>query len=155
MAGAVLAGAFTVMPFFKYPPNPPGVGEPSTLAERQWKYLALIFLSLVVLAAAARLSGWLRERGWFAEARLVAVALAVGGAARRPLCRAPGELRPDRHAGQPAVALPDRLAVREPAAVDARCTVGFGAAAVRRERELAGPVAEGAADGAFRPATSA
>jgi hypothetical protein len=34
-------------------------------------------------------------------------------------------------------------------------TAGFGAAAVRRERELAAPAAEGAAGGAFRPATSA
>ncbi|HEV7686262.1 MAG TPA: CbtA family protein, partial [Acidimicrobiia bacterium] len=61
-AAALMAGAFTVMPFLKYPPNPPGVGDPATLAERQWKYLALIFLSLVVLAAAARLSGRLRAR---------------------------------------------------------------------------------------------
>ncbi len=47
-----MAGAFTVMPFVKYPPNPPAVGDPATISERQWKYLALIFLSLVVLSAA-------------------------------------------------------------------------------------------------------
>src|SRR5438105_2983016 len=77
LAGALMAGAFTVMPFVKYPPNPPGVGDPATLAERQWKYVALIFLSLVVLAGAARLSGRLRQRGWLDEQRLIAVALAV------------------------------------------------------------------------------
>jgi predicted cobalt transporter CbtA len=52
LAGAFMATAFTVMPFLKYPPNPPAVGDPATISERQWKYLALIFLSLVVLAAA-------------------------------------------------------------------------------------------------------
>src|SRR5690349_20882191 len=50
LAGGLLAGAFTVTPFLKYPPNPPGVGDPATLSERQWKYLALIFLSLVILS---------------------------------------------------------------------------------------------------------
>src|SRR5947209_10364064 len=75
LAGGMLAGAFTVMPFLKYPPSPPGVGDPATLSERQWKYLALIFLSLVVLAAAVRLSGRLRERGWTDDGRLIAVAL--------------------------------------------------------------------------------
>jgi predicted cobalt transporter CbtA len=37
LAGAFLAGAFTVVPFLKYPPNPPAVGDPSTNSERQWK----------------------------------------------------------------------------------------------------------------------
>src|SRR5205807_2106617 len=77
LAGALLAGAFTVVPFLKYPPNPPGVGDPATLAGRQWKYLALIFLSLVVLAGAARLSIRLRERRCPDDQRLVAVGLAV------------------------------------------------------------------------------
>ena len=76
-AGAFLATAFTVLPFVKYPPNPPGVGDPATLTERQWKYLALIFLSLVVLAGAARLSIRLRERRCPDDQRLVAVGLAV------------------------------------------------------------------------------
>ena len=31
---AILAGALTVMPFLKYPPNPPGVGDPAILAHR-------------------------------------------------------------------------------------------------------------------------
>jgi predicted cobalt transporter CbtA len=154
VAGAVLAGALTVMPFLKYPPNPPGVGEPSTLAERQWKYLALIFLSVVILAAAARLSGWLRERGWFAEARLVAVALAAGV----PL----GVLGAALPANSDPIDMPAKLLWQFRIAslsgnllLWAVLTAGFGAAAVRRERELARPVAEGTAGGAFRPATSA
>ena len=34
VAGAVLAGAITVAPWLKYPPNPPAVGDPDTLAKR-------------------------------------------------------------------------------------------------------------------------
>ncbi len=150
VAGGVLAGAFTVMPFLKYPPNPPGVGDPATLSERQWKYLALIFLSLVVLAAAARLSARLRERGWPDEERLVAVALAVVV----PLGVICAALPPFHD----AVDVPANLLWRFRIAslggnlmLWAVLTAGFGAAAVRRERELAAP----APGGAFRPATSA
>src|SRR5437870_1249365 len=77
LVASVLPGAFTVMPCLRYPPNPPGVGDPATLSERQWKSLALIFLSLVILAGAARLSGHLRARGWTDDERLAAVGLAV------------------------------------------------------------------------------
>jgi predicted cobalt transporter CbtA len=153
-AGALLAGAFTVMPFLKYPPNPPGVGDPATLAERQWKYLALIFLSLVVLAGAARLSGWLRARGWLDDERLVAVGLAVVV----PLALVCAVLPPFSD----AVDVPANLLWRFRIAslggnllLWTVLTVGFGAAAVRRERALTGPVAEVAPGAAFRPATTA
>jgi predicted cobalt transporter CbtA len=152
-AGAVLAGAFTVMPFIKYPPNPPGVGDPATLAERQWKYLALIFLSLVVLAGAARLSNRLRERGWLDDERLVAVALAVVV----PLGVVGALLPPFSD----AVAVPANLLWRFRIAslggnllLWATLTVSFGLAAVRRERALAGPVPEAPAGAALRPATT-
>jgi predicted cobalt transporter CbtA len=153
-AGALLAGAFTVMPFLKYPPNPPGVGDPATLAERQWKYLALIFLSLVVLAGAARLSGWLRARGWLDDERLVAVGLAVVV----PLALVCALLPPFSD----AVDVPANLLWRFRIAslggnllLWTVLTVGFGAAAVRRERALTGPVPEVAPGAAFRPATTA
>jgi predicted cobalt transporter CbtA len=154
LAGAVLAGAFTVMPFLKYPPNPPGVGDPATLSERQWKYLTVIFISLVLLAAAARLSSRLRERRWADEERRIAVALAVV-APLGLLCA----LLPPFH---DPVDVPATLLWRFRMAslggnltLWAVLTAGFGAAAVRREREMAAPAAEGAAGGAFRPATSA
>jgi predicted cobalt transporter CbtA len=154
LAGGVLAGAFTVMPFLKYPPNPPGVGDPATLSERQWKYMALIFLSLVVLAGAVRLAAHLRERGWADEERLVAVALAVVV----PLGVVCAALPPFSD----PVDVPANLLWRFRMAslggnvlLWAVLTAGFGVAAVRRERELAAPVPGGAAGGAFRPATSA
>lgn len=152
LAGALMAGAFTVMPFVKYPPNPPGVGDPATLAERQWKYVALIFLSLVVLAGAARLSGRLRQRGWLDEQRLIAVALAVVV----PLGVVCAVLPPFSD----AVDVPANLLWRFRIAslggnllLWGVLTVGFGAAAARRERELS-VAAEGAAGGGLRPATS-
>jgi predicted cobalt transporter CbtA len=152
LAGALLAGAFTVMPFLKYPPNPPGVGDPATLAERQWKYLALIFLSLVILAAAARLSGYLRERGWTDDGRLVAAGLAVVV----PLGLLCAALPPFHD----PVDVPANLLWRFRIAslggnllLWSVLTVTFGAAAVRRERALAAPAPAPAA-GAFRPATT-
>src|SRR5690606_34681744 len=42
LAGAILAGSVTVVPWLKYPPNPPGVGDPATLARRQSLYVLLI-----------------------------------------------------------------------------------------------------------------
>ena len=45
LAGVILAGAFTVAPWFKYPPNPPAVGDPGTLAERQGLYVAVICIA--------------------------------------------------------------------------------------------------------------
>ena len=40
--GAVFLGA-VLLPFLKYPPNPPGVGaDPSTLTERTLAYLAMV-----------------------------------------------------------------------------------------------------------------
>jgi predicted cobalt transporter CbtA len=76
VAGGVLAGALVISPWLKYPPNPPGVGDPATLHRRQLLYVAAIALAFVVLAAAARLSTLLRRRGW-SDARRVAC-LAAG-----------------------------------------------------------------------------
>jgi predicted cobalt transporter CbtA len=154
LAGALLAGAFTVMPFVKYPPNPPGVGDPSTLAERQWKYLALIFLSLVVLAGAARLSGRLRERRWREEERLVAVGLA----AAVPLGIICAALPPFSD----PVDVPANLLWHFRIAslggnllLWAVLTVAFGMAAARRQLELSGAGAAAAGNPLRRPATSA
>ena len=146
VAGALVTGAFTVMPFVKYPPNPPAVGDPATISERQWKYLALIFLSLVVLSAAARLSRSLRERQWLDDERLIAVGLAVVV----PLGLICALLPPFSD----PIEVPANLVWRFRIAslggnllLWAVLTVTFGAAAVRRERELTSPVPEGVAAG--------
>jgi predicted cobalt transporter CbtA len=80
VAGTVLAGSLVISPWLKYPPNPPGVGDPSTLHRRQVLYVGTIALAFVVLAAAARLSTILRRRGWSDPRRVACLAagIAVG-----------------------------------------------------------------------------
>ncbi|HVF13794.1 MAG TPA: CbtA family protein, partial [Acidimicrobiales bacterium] len=66
-----------VAPWLKYPPNPPAVGDPETLARRQILYVSLICLTAVVGVAAAALSTRLRRDGWPEARRTVAVVAAV------------------------------------------------------------------------------
>jgi predicted cobalt transporter CbtA len=77
VAGSILAAAITVVPWLKYPPNPPAVGDPATAGERQRLYWVLVALTGVVLAGAAHLSSRLRDRGWPDTRRIAAVAAAV------------------------------------------------------------------------------
>lgn len=77
VAGSVLAGGFTVAPWLKYPPNPPAVGDPSTLGERQALYVGVICISVLVGLGAVALSGRLRGSGWPEHRRRTAVAAAV------------------------------------------------------------------------------
>jgi predicted cobalt transporter CbtA len=54
LAGAVFLGA-VLLPFLKYPPNPPGVGaDPATLTGRTFAYLAMIALGMLAVLAAWR-----------------------------------------------------------------------------------------------------
>jgi hypothetical protein len=54
LAGAVFLGA-VLLPFLKYPPNPPGVGaDPATLTGRTLAYLATIVLGMLAVLAAWR-----------------------------------------------------------------------------------------------------
>jgi predicted cobalt transporter CbtA len=77
-AGAIVAGAVTVAPWLKYPPNPPAVGSPDTLARRQILYVSVICLAAVLGVAAAALSTRLRRDGWPPHRRVLAlVALVV------------------------------------------------------------------------------
>jgi predicted cobalt transporter CbtA len=64
LAGAALVG-IVLVPFFKYPPNPPAVGDPATIDQRTTSYLALLALGLVavwagVLAARTQTHEWRR-----------------------------------------------------------------------------------------------
>jgi predicted cobalt transporter CbtA len=56
LAGAIFAGAFLI-PFLKYPANPPSVGDPSTIRERTAAYFTLVALSLM-----ATLIAWISAR---------------------------------------------------------------------------------------------
>jgi pimeloyl-ACP methyl ester carboxylesterase len=59
------AGAFVVVflvPFLKYPANPPSVGDPDTIGKRTELYLAMIVCSVLAAVAALRIRAWLAER---------------------------------------------------------------------------------------------
>ena len=77
VAGAILAGAVTVAPWLKYPPNPPAVGEPDTLAKRQILYVSVICLTALLGVVAAALSTRLRSDGWPAHRMVLAVVAVV------------------------------------------------------------------------------
>ncbi len=76
LAGAAFAGAFLI-PFLKYPANPPTVGDPDTIGDRTAAYFAMVALSLLVVLAAWHAARVLRERGASTPARQLAVGLGV------------------------------------------------------------------------------
>ncbi|WP_198171078.1 CbtA family protein [Actinoplanes awajinensis] len=64
LAGAGLLG-IVIVPFLKYPPNPPAVGDPATINQRTLSYLAVLALGLVavwagVVAARTQTHEWRR-----------------------------------------------------------------------------------------------
>ncbi|HET9611168.1 MAG TPA: CbtA family protein [Acidimicrobiales bacterium] len=77
VSGAILAGAVTVAPWLKYPPNPPAVGDPGTVGERERLYVLMIVLAALALAGLAHLSARLRRAEW-PDDRRVAVLVAAG-----------------------------------------------------------------------------
>lgn len=52
-----------VVPWLKYPPNPPAVGDPDTIDERTALYLVVLVWSIVATWGAWRLHRWLRTQG--------------------------------------------------------------------------------------------
>lgn len=44
--------AIEAVPFFKYPANPPAVGDPETINQRTWLWLAAVVLGLLAVAVA-------------------------------------------------------------------------------------------------------
>jgi predicted cobalt transporter CbtA len=77
VSGAVLAGALTVAPWLKYPPNPPAVGDPDTLTERQVLYVTVICLAALAGLGATVVSRHLREQGRPDHVRVPAVVATV------------------------------------------------------------------------------
>lgn len=73
--------AVALLPFLKYPANPPGVGEPETIAYRQAMYLAILMLGILSAAVALSLGRWLAGTGrpaWASWATGIAIATASG-----------------------------------------------------------------------------
>jgi hypothetical protein len=61
---ALLTGwTVSLLPFLKYPANPPGVGEPETIGYRQGLYFGFVVLSVAGTAIAVGLSKVLRRGG--------------------------------------------------------------------------------------------
>ncbi len=76
LTAVIFAGA-VLIPFLKYPANPPTVGDPATIGTRTAAYLALVGLSLLAVLAAWHASRYLRERGVSAPVRQVTVGLGL------------------------------------------------------------------------------
>jgi predicted cobalt transporter CbtA len=72
-----------LLPFLKYPANPPGVGDPATVGRRTALFLAVLAWSVLVSWGSWRLwvrlrdQGWPEHRGWAAVAGLYATASAL------------------------------------------------------------------------------
>ncbi len=71
VAGAAFF-ATALLPGLKYPPNPPTVGDPDTIGQRTWGYLALILVSGLIVIASVWLWNRLTERGITGGARFLA-----------------------------------------------------------------------------------
>jgi len=137
-AGVLLFGSITLLPWLKYPPNPPAVGDPATIARRQALYVSLIALSLALGLLGVALAGRLRRAGW-PEARRVAV-LAVAGSLAVGLALAALPAAPD------PVTVPATLIWRfrlsslgGNAVLWAVLSVGFGLLAAEASREAQRP----------------
>jgi uncharacterized membrane protein len=76
LAVAIFAGA-VLIPFLKYPANPPTVGDPATIGSRTAAYFAMVGLSLLTVLAAWHASRVLKERGASQPVRHVAVGIGV------------------------------------------------------------------------------
>jgi hypothetical protein len=72
LAGAVFLGAILV-PFVKYPANPPTVGDPATIGARTAQYFSMEALSLLVVLGAWWAARRLKERGMGGPARQLSV----------------------------------------------------------------------------------
>ncbi len=79
LAAAVFAGAFLI-PYVKYPANPPTVGDPETIGTRTASYLTMVALSLLVVLISWLVARRLKERGIGAPARQTAVGLGIAAA---------------------------------------------------------------------------
>lgn len=76
LSAAIFAGAFLI-PFLKYPANPPGIGDAATIGDRTIAYYTMVGLALVAFLVAWMVAKVLRERKVPAPARHLAVGLGL------------------------------------------------------------------------------
>ncbi len=76
LAAAIFAGA-VLIPFLKYPANPPGIGDPATIGARTAAYYTMVALSLLAILVAWQTARVLRERKITAPVRQLSVGLGL------------------------------------------------------------------------------
>ncbi|MFN2539236.1 MAG: CbtA family protein [Mycobacteriales bacterium] len=77
LAAAGFVGAYLV-PFLKYPANPPAIGHEDTIEARGSSYLVMVVVSLVALTLAVQLGRTLaRSRGWWQASLLAGLGYVV------------------------------------------------------------------------------
>lgn len=69
LLAAIGFGVFALLPAIKYPANPPGVGDPTTVEQRTLLYGVLLLAGMLIVLAIGTLRGALAHRGWHAPAR--------------------------------------------------------------------------------------
>jgi predicted cobalt transporter CbtA len=91
---ALLFAAVAAFPQLRYPANPPGVGDPDTVSERTWGYLAAILVGVLLACLIGLAARQLAESGRLDPARQVL--LLFGGLALVTVCWAllPGSADP-------------------------------------------------------------
>ncbi|MEW2514639.1 CbtA family protein [Streptomyces sp. NPDC046870] len=89
LAAAGFTGLW-LLPFIRYPSDPPGVGDPGTVGVRTQAWLGAVAIGLIGVALAWALHGRLARRGHGAPARQLCVA-GVLGAATAALFTLPGD----------------------------------------------------------------
>jgi predicted cobalt transporter CbtA len=72
LGGCGFFGVYLV-PFLRYPANPPGVGDPGTIDARTHAYLSAVVIGLVGAVTIALAARGLAERGWRASHRQLAL----------------------------------------------------------------------------------
>ncbi|BDM68974.1 membrane protein [Streptomyces nigrescens] len=80
LSGAALVAGY-VVPFLKYPANPPSVGDPDTIGKRTALYFLMMLLGVLLAVAATTLGRRLAPKlgNWYATvAAVAAFAVAVG-----------------------------------------------------------------------------
>jgi putative cobalt transporter subunit CbtA len=100
LAGGGFLG-FYLVPFLKYPANPPAIGNDDTIRQRSWLYLLMVLASVLFLVLTVWLGRRLRPRfGTWNATLLAAGVFVVATAVVMLLLPSPGELSANRELHQ-------------------------------------------------------
>lgn len=109
VAGGGFLGIYLV-PFIKYPANPPAIGHAETIRQRTVLYLAMVVCSLLFLALAVWLGQWLKPRlGNWNSSLLAAATFIVAIGIAMALLPSFGELAGNQQFGRLATETPQPL----------------------------------------------